>query len=151
MKPERILVIAKNDGLTLQVVKALRQAGYRVLRARDGYEGLEKIKASSPDLVVMERELLPVEKQDPLSRIRQVSYLPIITFGSDHDPTDMLEFVADVYMVNPPNLKELTARVRALLRRKYLDDLPLGGFVIGDGEISGQARHLLSQERGDGC
>lgn len=135
MKPERILVIAKDNGLASQVVEALREAGYRVWRARDGCEGLKKLNRASPDLVVMERELLLMKRQDPLSRIRQASYVPIIAVGSDQDPTAMLEFGADAYMAKPPNLRELTARVRALLRRKNLAKPFLGKLNIKDEEI----------------
>jgi DNA-binding response OmpR family regulator len=82
----------------------------------------------------MERELLPVRRQDPLSRIRQASYVPIIAVGSDQDWSTMLEFGADVYMAKPPSLRELIARVRTLLRRKNIDELPSYRLNLEDGE-----------------
>ncbi len=132
MERERILVIVKDDNLASQLVTALRTVGYYVWRARDGVEGLKKLRRASPDLVVIERELSPVNKQDPLSRIRQASYVPIIAVGKDNDPTDVLEFGADVYMLNPPSLMELTARVRALLRRKNLGRVTPGQDELGE-------------------
>ena len=147
MKQERILIIAKDDHLASQMGETLRKAGYRIWRARSGVEGLKKLNRASPDLVIMQRELLPVKRQDPLSHIRQASYVPIITVGSDQDPTDMLEFGADVYMLTPPNLRELTARVRALLRRKHLEEPPLGNLKVGNGETLDGTNQALSQER----
>ena len=135
MKPERILVITKDDGLASQVVEGLRQAGYRVWRARNGIEGLKKLHRASPDLVVIERDLLPVSRQDPLLRIRQASHLPIIAVGSNNDPMAMLEFGADFYMAKPPNLRELTARVRTLLRRRNTEEPPLSKLNTKDEEI----------------
>ena len=129
MKRERILVIAKDDYLLSQVGDTLRKVGYRVWRANNGVEGLKKLYRASPDLVVMERELLPVNRQDPCARIRQASYVPIIIVGSDQDPMDMLEFGADFYMAKPPNLRELTARVRALLRRKNIEWHPWANSI----------------------
>ena len=123
MKRERILVIVRDDSLALQVKGTLREAGYRVWRARDGIDGLKKLNRASPDLVVMEGDLAPVSHEDPCSRIRQASYVPIIAVGTEQDGTDMLEFGADAYVPKPPNLVELTARVRALLRRKSIEGL----------------------------
>lgn len=124
MKRERILVIAKDDYLAAQVGDTLRQAGYRVWRARDGVDGLKKLQKASPDLVIMERELSLVNSEDPCSRIRQASYIPIIAVGNEQDVPEVLEFGADAYIAKPPNLRELTARVRAMLWRKNRDEPP---------------------------
>jgi CheY-like chemotaxis protein len=124
MKRERILVIAKDDYLASQVGNALRQAGYRVWRARDGVDGLKKLQRASPDLVVMERELSLLNREDPCSRIRQASYIPIIAVGNEQDAPEVLEFGADAYVAKPPNLRELTARVRAMLWRKNREEPP---------------------------
>jgi len=118
MKRERILVIVRDDGLASQLGDALRQAGYRVWRARDEVDGLKKLHRATPDLVVMERELSLVKREDHFSRIRQASYVPIIAVGDEQDAPEVLEFCADAYVTKPPNLRELTARVRAMLWRK---------------------------------
>ncbi len=118
MKRERILVIAADKYLASQLRETLHQAGYSVWRAIDEVEGLKKLHKTTPDLVVIERELLPTNREDPCWRIRQAAYVPIIAVGCDQDATEMLESGADAHMSNPPNLRELTARVRALLRRK---------------------------------
>lgn len=118
MKRERVLVIATDNYLAIEVIETLRQSGYSVWRARDAIDGLKKLRRASPDLVVIERGILPVSREDPCMHIRQACYVPIIALGYDKDPTEMLESGADAYMANPPNLVEFTARVRALLRRK---------------------------------
>jgi DNA-binding response OmpR family regulator len=118
MKHERILVIAGNDYLASQLKLTLRREGYRVWRAKDETDGMKKLHRSNPDLVVIERELSRVSRHDACLRIRQACYIPIIAVGSEEDVPQTLEFGADVYMQKPPNFKELTARIRALLWRK---------------------------------
>lgn len=118
MKRPMILVIARDDSLASEVGEALRQAGYCVWRARDGIDGLKKLKRALPDLVVMEDGLSPVSREDPCARIRQASYVPIVAVGAEPNGIEVLEHGADAYVTRPPNLVELTARVRALLRRR---------------------------------
>ena len=135
MKRERILVIAADKDLASQMGEALRQAGYSVWRASDEVEGLKKLRKTTPDLVVIERELLHMKREDPCSRIRQASYVPIIAVGCGQCVTEILESGADAHMSNPPNLRELTARVRALLRRKNRGELLRDNLNIGTRKI----------------
>ena len=66
----------------------------------------------------MSRELPAVNGEDPYFRIRQAAYLPIIVLGGQEEAAEMFEHGADAYMTKPLSLKELVARVGALLRRK---------------------------------
>jgi DNA-binding response OmpR family regulator len=80
------------------------------------------------------------------SRLRQVSYVPIIVLGSGQEVTDrvkMLEAGADAYMSRPPDTAELVARVRSLLRRR---DGPDGGGGEGDPSRWGNGGELTSTE-----
>ncbi len=135
MKRERVLVIATDNYLAIEVIETLRQSGYSVWRARDAIDGLKKLRRASPDLVVIERGILPVSREDPCMHIRQACYVPIIALGYDKDPTEMLESGADAYMANPPNLVEFTARVRALLRRRKVEELTQGNLSVRDGGL----------------
>jgi len=104
----------------------LEEAGYTVVRTTDALEGLKKLYEAYPDLIIVAKELPMVNGEDPCLRMRQASYLPIIVLGNDEEAAEILELGADAYMTNPPSLRELVARVRALLRRKPRADPPAG-------------------------
>lgn len=125
----RILLVEKDEALAVKAVAALEEAGYRVVRASDALDGLRKLYQAYPDLIILNGELTMVKGQDPYLRIRQASYLPIIVLGSEEKAAEMLERGADAYMMKPPDLKELVARVRSLLRRKHKDNSPGGNCL----------------------
>ena len=126
IKPAHILLIEKDEALAVKIAAALEEAGHKVVRASDALDGLKKLYEAYPDLVIMARELPMLDGEEPCLRIRQASYLPIIVLGSEEEAAEMLEIGADAYMMKPPNLGELTARVHSLLRRKPKDDPPGG-------------------------
>ncbi len=132
MKQQRILVIIRDRGLASQLREALRKAEYRVWQAKDGVDGLKKLRRACPDLVVMERELSPVNHEDSFLRIRKATRVPIIVVGGGQNAVEMLELGADAYLPKPPDLMELTARVRAMLRRESVEG-PSGGDKNGVG------------------
>ncbi len=124
IKPARILFIENDEALAVKAAAALEEAGYKVVRTTDALDGLKKLYEAYPDLIIVERELPMVNGEDPCLRIRQACYLPIIVLGNREEAAEMLESVADAYMTKPPSLKELVARVNALLRRKPGNDPP---------------------------
>lgn len=131
IKQERILVIEKDEVLAVEVVTALEEAGYVVVRTADALDGLKKLYEAYPDLIIVASELPMVKGEDPCLRIRQASYLPIIVLGNNDESAEMLELGADAYMTKPPSLSELVARVHALLRRKPRYDSPGGHPELG--------------------
>jgi DNA-binding response OmpR family regulator len=119
--PNRILIIENDEVIAATEVKALEEAGYEVIRGFDILDGLKKLYEFYPDLIVMDRELPVIGREDPCLRIRQASYIPIIALGSEEYSMETLEIGADAYMARPPSLVELVARVNSLLRRKQKD------------------------------
>ena len=117
----------------------MEEAGYEVAWAADALSGLKKLYEAHPDLVILSRELLTVNEEDPYLRIRQASYLPIIVLGSQEEAAETLELGADAYMTKPANHIELVARVHALLRRKPRSDPPGDnpGLEIGNRRDNG--------------
>ncbi len=118
MKKRRILLIAADDPFAATVRTSLLRGQYQVWRARDGTEGVKKMSACRPDLVVIERGLPLINRQDPCQRIRQAGYLPIVVVGTGQDAVDMLEIGADAYVPRSAGVRELLARVSSLLWRK---------------------------------
>jgi DNA-binding response OmpR family regulator len=118
MKAIRILVVVSDDGLAAKTTAALEQTGCEVVRAVDGFDGLKKLYEVHPQLIILDKELPKGKIEDTYWRLRQASYVPLMVLGSEEEAVEMLELGADSYMVKPPNLNELVARVRALLRRR---------------------------------
>jgi DNA-binding response OmpR family regulator len=114
----RILVIEQDEELAQEVAAALEEAGYIVVRTDDTRDGLRKLYQAYPDLIILARESPMVNGEDPCLRVRQACYVPIIVLGNGDDTSEMLELGADAYLMKPPGLNELVARVNSLLRRK---------------------------------
>lgn len=116
-KIPNVLVIDSNERDGIKISSALEGAGYMVVCARDGLEGIEKLTKTSFDIIVMDCALPKAFGEDARVRIRQASYLPIIVIGENYDVAESLELGADAFMPRPPVLRELVARVKSLLDR----------------------------------
>ncbi|MEM7033034.1 MAG: response regulator transcription factor [Chloroflexota bacterium] len=118
----RILVI--DDDLILQqnLADILRSLGYEVDVAGKAVEGLQKAYGSKPDLIILDVMLPGMDGWEICKRFREMTEIPIIfltALGSEEDIVKGLELGGDDYLVKPVTMKELGARVKALLRRAY--------------------------------
>ena len=98
----------------------LRRAGYDVLLAPDGEEGLYVFSARRPDVVLLDVHLPKLNGWEVLERIRERSEVPILMLTALADDTSKVRALnggADDYLVKPASAPELIARVGALLRR----------------------------------
>jgi len=118
MRDPYILVIENDEAVVARVAAALEGAGFNVLTATNAVVGLRKIYESHPDVIIMATEILVADGEDSYLQIRLATYLPIIVLGNSEDEVEVLEFGADAFMAKPPDLTELVARVKWLLRRK---------------------------------
>ncbi len=126
----QILVIERDEVVRAELGSTLEEAGFEVAVAANPLDGLNKLYESRPHLVIMAEDVGGVNGEELCSRVREVSYLPIIVLGSDEEVAgQMLEAGADAYMIRPPNTAELVARVHSLLRRRKTR---LGGDKIRD-------------------
>jgi phosphate regulon transcriptional regulator PhoB len=121
--PEKILVVDDEKDLVDLIVYNLEREGFETLRAYDGEEALKAVKAEKPDLVILDLMLPGIQGMDVCSIIRKdrnTAAIPVIMVTAKGDEIDKilgLEIGADDYVTKPFSVRELLARVRAVLRR----------------------------------
>jgi len=115
-----VLVVEDEDSFIDALTIGLGREGFRVQVARDGAQALELFDAVRPDIVLLDVMLLKVSGIDVCRAIRAKSKVPIIMVtakASEIDTVVGLEVGADDYVSKPYRLRELVARMRAVLRR----------------------------------
>lgn len=126
-KEKKILTIDDEPAFTNLVDQVLTQKGYQVLKASDGQEALRLLFAHKPDLVLLDVVMPKMDGWQTLSRIRELSDIPIIIVtGKRTDEEDIvrgLDCGADDYLLKPVRNRELVARVQVALRRAELPSL----------------------------
>ena len=136
---QTILVVDDEPHIVEVVHDYLKQAGYRVLTARDGQTALTLARHERPDLVVLDL-MLPggMDGLDVCRRLRQdpgLADVPIIMLTARVEETDKLiglELGADDYVTKPFSPREVVARVRAVLRRARGHGPPPGIVRVGE-------------------
>jgi len=120
LRPYRILIVEDEPALAESVRYALDDEGYDVIVADNGPSGLESARALKPDLVLLDLMLPGMSGLDVCRQMRMSSDVPIIVLtakDSEADKVSGLELGADDYVTKPFSMRELTARIRAHLRR----------------------------------
>ncbi len=115
-----ILVVDDEPTLRETLAEALDADGFQVVTAADGREALARCREHRPDLVVLDLMLPELSGIEVCRILRQESGVPILMLtakSSEIDKVVGLELGADDYVTKPFSLRELTARIRALLRR----------------------------------
>jgi len=128
-----VLLVEDEDSFVDALTVGLKREGFRVSVARDGAEALELFDDVRPDLVLLDVMLPKVSGIDVCRELRARSNVPIIMVtakGGEIDTVVGLEVGADDYVTKPYRLRELVARMRAVLRRRSGDD----AGVVGDDE-----------------
>jgi DNA-binding response OmpR family regulator len=123
----RILVVEDEARIAEVVQQYLERDGYMVVRAATGGDALDAAARRRPDLVVLDLGLPDMSGEDVCRRLREGSDVPIIMLTARDAEEDLvrgLQLGADDYVTKPFSPRELTARVRALLRRAQAETEP---------------------------
>lgn len=119
-----VLIVDDEPRIRDFVCMNLELERYRVIEACNGIEALEQLRANLPDLVVMDVMMPEMDGFETLRHMREVSNVPVIMLTvrqNDHDKIHGLDLGADDYIAKPFNPRELLSRIRALLRRSFMD------------------------------
>jgi two-component system, OmpR family, response regulator RegX3 len=140
MTTPTILLVEDEESFIDALTVGLKREGFRVEVARDGYEALERFDIVKPDLVLLDVMLPRISGIDVCRQLRKKTQVPIIMVtakGSEIDTVVGLEVGADDYVTKPYRIRELVARMRAVLRRNARDavaaaEVNFGSIVVGD-------------------
>jgi DNA-binding response OmpR family regulator len=133
-----ILLVEDAYDLAQMIIRELEVQGYHVLHTRDGVSALQVHAAQQPSLVILDWMLPELDGLEVLRRIRQTSPTPVLMLTARGEETDRvigLELGADDYLTKPFSMRELMARVRALLRRAEFVQQLLQTDQDGTGEL----------------
>ena len=134
---EKILVVEDDIEFMNLTQTWLQQAGYEVITAEDGVEGMRRVYSSRPSLVLLDANMPKMDGWEVCRRIRDMSDIPVLMVTVNGKKDDRLKGFnngADDYITKPVDFPELIARVQAVLRRaeKTPDDEP---STFDNGEI----------------
>jgi two-component system, OmpR family, response regulator MprA len=119
-RPARVLVVEDDDAISQVLQRSLRMEGYDVRIAGDGLAALDEAHAFLPDLVILDLGLPKLDGLEVAKTLREGDDVPILMLTARDavdDRVEGLDVGADDYLVEPFALRELQARLRALLRR----------------------------------
>ena len=156
--PKKILVVDDEAQITRVLLHGLESSGYQVRAVNNGRAGLETFRTWLPDLVITDLSMPGYTGLELCERIRQLSEVPLLVLSVKEDePTKVKAFDlgADDYVSKPFGMAELTARVRALLRRSSAPPQSDAAYEAGEFkidpqqrlvEVKGKAIHLTPKE-----
>lgn len=157
---EKVLIIEDEALIADSVSYALRKEGFDVMIAADGAQGLAMARERDPDLIILDIMLPLLSGLDVCRAVRGESSVPIIMLTAKSEEVDRvvgLELGADDYVIKPFSMRELIARVKAVLRRSKMafeggrqDVITVGDLVV-DGErrmvrVGNKVLHLPLKE-----
>lgn len=130
---KRVLVVDDEPRMIGFIRMNLELEGYQVLEAHNGIEALEVIRTQLPDLVLLDVMMPELDGFETLRMLREFSSIPVIMLtakGEEDDKVYGLELGADDYVTKPFGSRELSSRVRAVLRRADMPSASPGQAVL---------------------
>jgi DNA-binding response OmpR family regulator len=133
--PLTLLVVDDKPSVRAMVRDYFAEQGYRVLSAGNGHEALTSVRTERPDIVLLDVTMPEMDGHQFLVELRRDSTVPVIMLTARVEESDRivgLELGADDYITKPFSLREVKARIQAVLRRSARTDSP---DVVRAGDI----------------
>lgn len=163
MEQETILVVDDNHEIVFSISELLKYEGYQIVKAYDGMEALKAMEENRIDLILLDVMMPRMNGLSALMKLREKSRTPVIILSAKTEESDKvsgLTLGADDYIEKPYNPAELTARVKAQLRRYHIwggelpkaneDKIVNGGLVLDKKQrlvvVEGEEVHLTATE-----
>jgi two-component system KDP operon response regulator KdpE len=135
---DKLLIIEDDVDLVKALDLYLSRAGYSVITALNGREGLQKLYNERPDIVLLDIAMPKMDGWEVCRRIRDMSEIPIVVLSArtqEDERVKGLKLGADDYVVKPFSLKELEARLEAVLRRTRSAKPAKDGIIFANEEL----------------
>lgn len=147
---EENILIADDEKKMVRLIRTcLEQEGYFTIEAYDGMTALELFREQKPDLVVLDVMMPRLDGLEFCRQVRENSRTPIIIISAKSEETDKLvglDLGADDYITKPFSMRELVARIRALLRRFGEAQDSLSGVVSQGSMVISEPGHRVEVE-----
>lgn len=120
-KREKILIVEDDAAIRESLEFNLEKEGYQIASVADGRAALEAVRTGKPDLVLLDLMIPEIDGFDVTRILRAENHVPILMLTARDDEIDRvlgLELGADDYLTKPFSMRELLARVKAMLRRE---------------------------------
>lgn len=139
-KAEKLILVVDDEPRMIKFIRMnLELEGYRVVEAANGLEAVDRVRKDLPDVVVMDVQMPEMDGFEALELIRQVSTVPVIMLTVKADEDDKvrgLELGADDYVTKPFSPRELSSRIKALLRRLEMPSSPAKTVIRIDDRLT---------------
>lgn len=149
MADEKVLIVDDEEHIVELLQFNLVNAGYKVITANNGLDALKKVKENKPDLLLLDLMLPGMDGLDvckEIKRDKETSKTSIIMLTAKSEELDKilgLELGADDYITKPFSIRELLARVKAVLRRSSSDEISEEIYEIGRLKVDFERREVL--------
>ena len=144
--PKKVLIVEDEQSISSFISMILTANGYDTIIVNTGEEALTMISSHCPDLIVLDLGLPDMDGLEVLRSVRKWSSLPIVVVSArnhERDKVEALDYGADDYLVKPFEMKELMARINAVLRRSEIPDDTRKRLVFDKLEINLDSYELL--------
>ena len=149
MADEKVLIVDDEEHIVELLQFNLVNAGYKVITANNGLDALKKVKENKPDLLLLDLMLPGMDGLDvckEIKRNKETSKTSIIMLTAKSEELDKilgLELGADDYITKPFSIRELLARVKAVLRRSNSDEISEEIYELGRLKVDFERHEVL--------